>query len=95
MVRPFLSLAQLSSTLTAPSYARVIPPDDFGTYNDSGIPLSLGYGDGSYGVKGTIGVAPFEFGDYKIDQQGGRKDTMPCKDSMLTGASQLSYMPRL
>jgi len=47
----------------------VIPPGGLGQYNDTGIPLSLRYGDGSYGVDGTIGVAPFEFGPYKIDRQ--------------------------
>ncbi|PPR06744.1 hypothetical protein CVT24_013051 [Panaeolus cyanescens] len=42
---------------------------DMGPFNDTQIPLSLLYGDGTYGVKGTIGVSPFEFGPYKIEQQ--------------------------
>ena len=50
--------------------ARIIPPGGLGQYNDTGIPLSLRYGDGTYGVDGTIGLAPFEFGPYKIDRQG-------------------------
>ena len=54
------------------SLYRVYPPGGLGTFNDTGLPLELHYGDGSYGVSGTIGVAPFEFGDYKIDQQGDR-----------------------
>ncbi|GLB40049.1 putative peptidase A1 family protein [Lyophyllum shimeji] len=47
----------------------VIPPGGIGEFNDTGIPLYLRYGDGTYGVKGTIGVAPFEFGPYKIEKQ--------------------------
>ncbi|KAF8963536.1 aspartic peptidase domain-containing protein [Flammula alnicola] len=47
----------------------VIPPGGIGQFNDTGISLELLYGDGSYGTKGTIGVAPFTFGPYKIDQQ--------------------------
>ncbi|KAF8064915.1 aspartic peptidase domain-containing protein [Lyophyllum atratum] len=47
----------------------VIPPGGIGQFNDTEIPLSLRYGDGSYGVKGTIGVSPFEFGPYKIGKQ--------------------------
>jgi hypothetical protein len=50
--------------------SRVIPPGGIGQYNDTGIGLSLRYGDGSYGVDGTIGVAPFEFGPYTIEKQG-------------------------
>ncbi|KAF9036300.1 aspartic peptidase domain-containing protein [Panaeolus papilionaceus] len=42
---------------------------DMGTFNDTGIPLSLLYGDGSYGVEGTIGVSPFEFGPYTVEKQ--------------------------
>ncbi|KAF9004735.1 aspartic peptidase domain-containing protein [Cyathus striatus] len=42
---------------------------DLGRYNDSGIELSLLYGDGTYGVNGTIGTAPFEFGPYTIEHQ--------------------------
>jgi len=48
---------------------RVIPPGGIGNFNDTGIQLSLRYGDGSYGTDGTIGVAPFEFGSYKIEKQ--------------------------
>ncbi|KAF5336115.1 hypothetical protein D9611_006291 [Ephemerocybe angulata] len=47
----------------------VAPPGGIGKFNDSAIPLDLKYGDGSYGVSGTIGVAPFEMGDFKIEQQ--------------------------
>ncbi|KAF8057031.1 aspartic peptidase domain-containing protein [Lyophyllum atratum] len=47
----------------------VIPLGGIGKFNDTGIPLSLLYGDGTYGVKGTIGVAPFEFGPYNIERQ--------------------------
>ena len=61
--------ATWSHRLTLASH-RVAPPGGLGTFNDTGIPLSLGYGDGSYGVEGTIGVASFEFGDYKIERQG-------------------------
>lgn len=50
--------------------SRVIPPGGIGQFNDTGVGLSLLYGDGTYGVSGTIGVAPFEFGPYKIEQQG-------------------------
>lgn len=49
---------------------RVAPTVDIGTFNDSGIPLELLYGDGSYGVSGTIGVAPFQLGTYNVPQQG-------------------------
>lgn len=57
----------------------VSPPEGIGSFNDSGMPLALKYGDGSYGVSGTIGVSPFEFGEYQIDQQAflyGRKNTI-------------------
>ncbi|KAF8062507.1 aspartic peptidase domain-containing protein [Lyophyllum atratum] len=47
----------------------VIPPGGVGQFNDTSIPLELLYGDGTYGVKGTIGVAPFEFGPYKVEKQ--------------------------
>ena len=50
--------------------SRVAPTVDIGTFNDSGIPLELLYGDGSYGVSGTIGVAPFKLGTYDVPQQG-------------------------
>lgn len=48
---------------------RVIPPGGIGAFNDTGIPLDLSYGDGSYGVEGTIGVSPFSFGPYQIERQ--------------------------
>jgi len=51
------------------SCRRVSPPNGLGTVNDTGIPLSLLYGDGTYGVKGTIAVAPFKFGSYSIERQ--------------------------
>lgn len=47
----------------------VAPTVDIGSFNDSGIPLELLYGDGSYGVSGTIGVAPFKLGTYDVPQQ--------------------------
>jgi hypothetical protein len=49
---------------------RVDPLGGVGSYNDTRIPLSLNYGDGSYGVSGTIGIAPFEFGPYRVENQG-------------------------
>ncbi|KAG6844198.1 hypothetical protein H0H87_008984 [Tephrocybe sp. NHM501043] len=47
----------------------VMPPGGIGTFNDTKIPLNLRYGDGSYGVNGTIGVSPFEFGPFKVEKQ--------------------------
>jgi len=47
----------------------VIPPGGLGDYNNTGIPLSLRYGDGTYGVDGYIGVAPFTFGSYSVEKQ--------------------------
>lgn len=82
MVRIFRkprSPVSLNSILTH----RVIPPGGIGQYNDTGIPLSLRYGDGSYGVDGTIGLAPFEFGPYKIDRQGLELFTLCCVFSLI------------
>lgn len=47
----------------------MIPPGGIGAFNDTGIAIELLFGDGSYGTTGTIGVAPFEFGSYKIERQ--------------------------
>ncbi|TFK20993.1 acid protease [Coprinopsis marcescibilis] len=47
----------------------VSPPNGVGTYNNTGVPLKLLYGDGTYGVSGSIGVAEFQFGDYRIQRQ--------------------------
>ncbi|KAF9004738.1 aspartic peptidase domain-containing protein [Cyathus striatus] len=47
----------------------VMPPDGLGQFENTGIGLNLKYGDGSYGVQGTIGVAPFEFGNFTIERQ--------------------------
>ncbi|KAF8057037.1 aspartic peptidase domain-containing protein [Lyophyllum atratum] len=60
----------------------VIPPGGVGQFNDTSIPLELLYGDGTYGVKGTIGVAPFEFGPYKVEKQGEKLATVSI-DSVL------------
>ena len=49
--------------------SRVDPPGGLGKFNDTGIDLELLYGDGSYGTKGTIGVAPFQFGSYHVAEQ--------------------------
>ncbi|KAF8990224.1 aspartic peptidase domain-containing protein [Cyathus striatus] len=38
-------------------------------FENTEISLNLQYGDGSYGVQGTIGVAPFEFGNFTIERQ--------------------------
>jgi len=48
---------------------RVNAPGDIGQFNDTGIPVELNYGDGSYGVTGTIGVAPFKFTTYEVLRQ--------------------------
>jgi saccharopepsin len=48
---------------------RVNPPGGIGQFNDTGILLEINYGDGSYGVDGTIGVAPFTFSNYEVAQQ--------------------------
>ncbi|EAU80448.2 hypothetical protein CC1G_12113 [Coprinopsis cinerea okayama7 len=42
---------------------------ELGEFNDTGIPLQLRYGDGSYGVRGNISLAPFELGNYSIPTQ--------------------------
>jgi len=54
---------------SADNLVRVNPPGGIGTFNDTKIPLKLGYGDGSYGVSGTIGVAPFKIGAYEVPVQ--------------------------
>jgi saccharopepsin len=64
---------------------RVIPPGGIGKFNDTGIALELLYGDGSYGTKGTIGVAPFQFGSYHIDKQA----FMNVQSSTITGLQEL------
>jgi len=48
---------------------RVNPPGGIGTFNDTKIPINMGYGDGSYGASGTIGVSPFKFGTYEVPKQ--------------------------
>jgi len=48
---------------------RVNPPGGIGSFNDTGIPLQLLYGDGTYGAAGTIGVSPFTFGSYRVQRQ--------------------------
>lgn len=48
---------------------RVNPPGGIGPFNDTRIPLQLDYGDGTYGVQGTIGVSAFTFGSYYIERQ--------------------------
>jgi hypothetical protein len=63
----FLRISEVAYLLIA---YRVIPPGGLGSYNDTGIPLSLKYGDGSYGVSGTIVIAPFELGSYRVEKQG-------------------------
>jgi len=50
-------------------YTRVNPPDGIGPFNDTGIPVQVLYGDGTYGVTGTIGVSPFTFGSYSVQRQ--------------------------
>lgn len=40
------------------------------TINDTNIPLQLRYGDGSYGVNGSIAVASFAMGSFNIAEQG-------------------------
>jgi len=46
------------------------PPPGIGTFNDTGIPLELYYGDRTLSVSGTIGVSPFKFGEYTVERQG-------------------------
>lgn len=48
---------------------RANPPGGVGKFNDTGIPVQLDYGDGSYGVTGTVGVGPFKFSSYEVPQQ--------------------------
>jgi len=50
-------------------WLRVNPPGGIGQFNDTAIPIQLLYGDGSYGVSGTIGVSPFKFSSYEVRQQ--------------------------
>jgi saccharopepsin len=64
---------------------RVNPPDGLGKFNDSGIALELLYGDGTYGTKGTIGVAPFQFGSYHVGQQA----FMNVVESTISGLQEL------
>ena len=49
---------------------RVFPNGGIGTFNDTGIQVTLAYGDGSTVVEGDIGVSPFQFGSYSVDRQG-------------------------
>ncbi|TEB26822.1 acid protease [Coprinellus micaceus] len=44
-------------------------PDATGEFNDTRIPLELRYGDGSYGVRGTIATAPFQMGSFNVSRQ--------------------------
>ena len=46
------------------------PPPGIGTFNDTGIPLALYYGDRTFSVSGKIGVSPFQFGEYAVERQG-------------------------
>jgi len=64
---------------------RVEPPGGLGKFNDTGIHLELRYGDGTYGVNGTIGVAPFQFGSYHIGEQA----FMNVVESTITGFQEL------
>ena len=41
----------------------------FPGFNDTGLPLQLLYGNGSYGVSGTIGLAPWRLGSYSVAHQ--------------------------
>lgn len=61
------------------------PPGGLGHFNDTGIELELLYGDGTYGTKGTIGVAPFQFGSYHIDKQA----FMNVVESSISGLQEL------
>ncbi|KAJ3527937.1 hypothetical protein NMY22_g9597 [Coprinellus aureogranulatus] len=40
-----------------------------GEFNDTGMDLGLYYGDGSYGVQGTIATAAFHMGSFNVSQQ--------------------------
>jgi saccharopepsin len=63
----------------------VNPPGGVGTFNDSKIPVELLYGDGSYGAKGTIGVAPFKFGAYSVPNQA----FLNVVESTITGLDEI------
>lgn len=39
-------------------------------FEDTGIPYSLRYGDKTYGVDGSIGIADFTLGTQVVDDQG-------------------------
>lgn len=41
----------------------------FPRFNDTEIPVQLLYGNGTYGVSGTIGLAPWKLGSYSVAQQ--------------------------
>ncbi|PPR00386.1 hypothetical protein CVT26_009667 [Gymnopilus dilepis] len=49
----------------------VSPPSGVGQFQDTGLEIDLTYGNPSSPlvIRGTIGVAPFEFGSYKIEKQ--------------------------
>jgi saccharopepsin len=50
---------------------RVLPDDrPDGLYNITDIPVSLRYGDGTYGVDGTVALASFQMGAFNESQQG-------------------------
>jgi hypothetical protein len=36
------------------------------------LSVQMRYGDGSYGVDGTIAVAPYQMGTFNVSQQGAR-----------------------
>ncbi|CAA7263719.1 unnamed protein product [Cyclocybe aegerita] len=63
----------------------VIPPGGIGAFNGTGIPLELLYGDGTYGVSGTIGISPFSFGTYSIARQA----FMNARTSTILGMQEL------
>ena len=41
----------------------------FPDFNDTGLPVQLLYGNGSYGVSGTIGLAPWRLGSHSVAYQ--------------------------
>ena len=49
---------------------RVYVPGGLGSVNSTHIRSGVAYGDGSYGVNGTIAIAPLQFGPYKVEEQG-------------------------
>ncbi|KAF9473995.1 acid protease [Pholiota conissans] len=53
----------------------VMPPSGLGTFNNTGIPINLCYGDGAYGTSGTIGVSPFNLGAYTVERQAFMRAT--------------------